>query len=232
MIELKDISKIYQVGEVEVRALDHVSMYVDDGEFVAVIGPSGSGKSTMMNIVGCLDVADEGEYLLDGQTIENYSEAEITRIRGEKIGFIFQGFNLIGTMTAYENVELPLLYQRVPKAERAQRIIDALERWGWHRAPSIGPRNFPAASSSAWPSPEPSPRSHRSIWLTSPRATWIRTRVPKSWTCSTACTKAEQPSCSSRMTTTLPRRLRALSACSMATCWMTNPCRLPRRLTL
>ena len=130
MIELRDISKIYQVGEAEVRALDHVSMRVDDGEFVAVIGPSGSGKSTMMNIIGCLDVPDEGEYLLDGQTIENYTEAQITRIRGEKIGFIFQGFNLIGTMTAYENVELPLLYQRIGKKEREQRAMEALELVG------------------------------------------------------------------------------------------------------
>lgn len=130
MIELRDISKIYQVGESEVRALDHVSMHVDDGEFVAIIGPSGSGKSTMMNIIGCLDVADEGEYLLDGQAIDKYTEAQITRIRGEKIGFIFQSFNLIGTMSAYENVELPLLYQRVGKKERMQRVNDALERVG------------------------------------------------------------------------------------------------------
>jgi putative ABC transport system ATP-binding protein len=130
MIELRDISKIYQVGESVVRALEHVSMHVDDGEFVAIIGPSGSGKSTMMNIIGCLDVADEGEYLLDGQAIDKYTEAQITRIRGEKIGFIFQSFNLIGTMSAYENVELPLLYQRVGKKERMQRVNDALERVG------------------------------------------------------------------------------------------------------
>lgn len=130
MIELRDISKVYHVGESEVRALDHVSMHVDDGEFVAIIGPSGSGKSTMMNIIGCLDTADGGAYLLDGQTIENYTEAQITRIRGEKIGFIFQGFNLIGTMSAYENVELPLLYQRIGKKERAQRATEALEKVG------------------------------------------------------------------------------------------------------
>jgi putative ABC transport system ATP-binding protein len=134
MIELRDISKIYQVGESEVRALDHVSMHVDDGEFVAIIGPSGSGKSTMMNIIGCLDAADEGEYLLDGQIIENYSEAQITHIRAEKIGFIFQSFNLIGAMTAYENVELPLLYQRIDKKERVRRVTEALEKVG------LGPR--------------------------------------------------------------------------------------------
>ena len=130
MIEFKDVSKIYEVGDAEVRALDGVSMRIDEGEFVAIVGPSGSGKSTMMNIIGCLDTADEGSYLLDGQPIEDYSERELTRIRSKKIGFIFQNFNLIGTMTAAENVELPLIYQRVGKSERAERVHDALAKVG------------------------------------------------------------------------------------------------------
>ena len=130
MIEFKDVSKIYEVGDAEVRALDGVSMRIDEGEFVAIIGPSGSGKSTMMNIIGCLDTADSGTYLLDGQSIEDYSSKELTRIRSKKIGFIFQSFNLIGTMTAAENVELPLIYQRVPKAERHERVMEALEQVG------------------------------------------------------------------------------------------------------
>ena len=130
MIVFDDVSKIYQVGDSEVRALDHVSMRIDDGEFVAVVGPSGSGKSTMMNIIGCLDTADSGTYLLDGQAIEEYSERELTAIRSRKIGFIFQNFNLIGTMTAQENVELPLIYQRVDRRERAERAREALERVG------------------------------------------------------------------------------------------------------
>ena len=130
MIVFDDVSKIYEVGDSEVRALDHVSMEIDDGEFVAIVGPSGSGKSTMMNIIGCLDTADSGTYLLDGQAIEDYSEKELTRIRSKKIGFIFQNFNLIGTMTAQENVELPLIYQRVDKRERAERAKRALEEVG------------------------------------------------------------------------------------------------------
>ena len=130
MIVFEDVSKTYRVGNAEVRALDHVSMRIDEGEFVAIVGPSGSGKSTMMNIIGCLDTADSGTYLLDGQAIEEYSEKELTRIRNRKIGFIFQNFNLIGTMTAEENVELPLIYQRMERHERAARVEEALEQVG------------------------------------------------------------------------------------------------------
>lgn len=128
MIILEDVSKIYQIGESEVRALDHASMHIKEGEFVSIIGPSGSGKSTMMNIIGCLDTADSGQYRLDGQPIESYSEKELARIRNQKIGFIFQSFNLIGNLTAEENVELPLIYQKIPKNERKERVEAALER--------------------------------------------------------------------------------------------------------
>lgn len=103
MIRLTDVSKIYTIGGEEVRALDHATMHVDKGEFVSIIGPSGSGKSTLMNIIGCLDVADSGEYLLDGLAIEDYKEKELAAIRNRKIGFIFQSFNLIGKLTAEEN---------------------------------------------------------------------------------------------------------------------------------
>ncbi len=128
MIRLNDVSKIYHIGGQEVRALDRASLSIDGGEFVSIIGPSGSGKSTMMNIIGCLDVADSGEYILDGQSIEQYSEAELARIRNRKIGFIFQGFNLLSRLTAEANVELPLIYQRVGLAERRRRVAEALER--------------------------------------------------------------------------------------------------------
>ena len=127
-IELKDVSKIYDVGDELVYALDHASMHVDEGEFVAIIGPSGSGKSTMMNIIGCLDTADEGEYILDGISIEQYSETELAHIRNQKIGFIFQNFNLLPKLTAAENVELPLIYQRVRASERKKRVMEALEQ--------------------------------------------------------------------------------------------------------
>jgi putative ABC transport system ATP-binding protein len=130
MIELRDVSKIYQIGDERVHALDHANLHVRPKEFVSVIGPSGSGKSTLMNIIGCLDIADGGEYLLDGMPIEAYSENELAEVRNKKIGFVFQSFNLIPKLSAEENVELPLIYQKVRKAERQERVKEALERVG------------------------------------------------------------------------------------------------------
>ena len=135
MIQLKDVCKFYQVGDDRVRALDHASLHIYPHEFVSIIGPSGSGKSTLMNIIGCLDISDAGEYLLDGLPIESYSETELARIRNQKIGFVFQSFNLIPKLSAEENVELPLIYQKVKRAERIVRVKAALERVGLsHRA--------------------------------------------------------------------------------------------------
>ncbi len=130
MIRLEEVSKIYEVGGEQVYALNHANMHIREGEFVSIIGPSGSGKSTLMNIIGCLDVADEGEYILDGQSIEQYSEKELAKIRNHKIGFIFQNFNLIMKMTAEENVELPLIYQGIGAQERKKRVSEALEQVG------------------------------------------------------------------------------------------------------
>lgn len=128
MIQLKDVCKYYQVGDDRVRALDHANLHIYPKEFVSIIGPSGSGKSTLMNIIGCLDVADAGEYLLDGLPIESYTENQLAKVRNEKIGFVFQQYNLIPKLTAEENVELPLIYQKVPKKERTERVKEALER--------------------------------------------------------------------------------------------------------
>ena len=128
MIRITELSIHYTIGDETVHALDKASMHVAPGEFVSIIGPSGSGKSTLMNIIGCLDTADSGEYLLDGIPIEEYSENELARIRNRKIGFVFQNFNLIPKLTAEENVELPLIYQGVKKAERAERAAAALKR--------------------------------------------------------------------------------------------------------
>ena len=116
------------MGNERVHALDHANLHVKKGEFVSIIGPSGSGKSTMMNIIGCLDTADEGEYFLDNQPIKDYSERELARIRNKKIGFVFQNFNLLPKMTAAENVELPLIYQRVPASKRKERVEEALKQ--------------------------------------------------------------------------------------------------------
>ena len=135
MIDIKDLSKVYLVGDERVRALDHATLHIYPHEFVSIIGPSGSGKSTLMNIIGCLDVADAGTYYLDGLPIEEYSENQLAQIRNRKIGFVFQSFNLIPKLSAEENVELPLIYQKVPRAIRQKRVKDALERVGLtHRA--------------------------------------------------------------------------------------------------
>ena len=127
---MTDITKVYSVGGEEVRALDGANLTIREGEFVSIIGPSGSGKSTLMNIIGCLDVADSGEYILDGQSIEQYSEEELAKIRNKKIGFIFQNFNLLSRMTALANVELPLIYQRIHLSERKEKAQRALDRVG------------------------------------------------------------------------------------------------------
>jgi len=128
MIKLQEVSKIYEMGDDRVYALDHANMEIKEGEFVSIVGPSGSGKSTMMNIIGCLDTADEGSYILDGISIERYSEKELAKIRNQKIGFIFQNFNLLPRLTAEENVELPLIYQKLPLQERKHRVREAMEQ--------------------------------------------------------------------------------------------------------
>lgn len=131
LIEIKDLYKIYSEGnENEVRALDGVSLSIDYGEFVAIVGASGSGKSTMMNILGCLDIPTRGSYLLDGIPIEERTESELADIRSRKISFIFQGYNLIPSLSVWQNVALPLTYQGVKLAERKRRAIEALDAMG------------------------------------------------------------------------------------------------------
>lgn len=130
MIKIEDVYKIYQVGDSEVRALDGVSLTVQDGDFVAIVGPSGSGKSTLMNILGCLDLPDTGLYQLDELDVSALSERKIAKARGRKIGFVFQGFNLLPKLNALENVELPLIYQNMSAAKRKAAALDALERVG------------------------------------------------------------------------------------------------------
>ncbi|MDR3051882.1 MAG: ABC transporter ATP-binding protein [Oscillospiraceae bacterium] len=130
MIEMTGIRKDYRMGDNVVSALDGVDLAIADHEFVAIIGPSGSGKSTLMHIIGCLDAADEGSYRFDGQEIGDYSEDELARIRGRKIGFVFQQFNLLPRMTAQENVELPLVYQGMRGGKRHRISETVLERVG------------------------------------------------------------------------------------------------------
>ncbi|MBO5336196.1 MAG: ABC transporter ATP-binding protein [Lachnospiraceae bacterium] len=130
LVEIQDMCKIYNPGENEVRALDHVSVSINQGEFVAIIGQSGSGKSTLMNMLGCLDVPTSGKYILNGQDVSSLDDDELSDIRNQEIGFIFQGFNLIPNLTALENVELPLIYRGVSKGERNELSIKALQKVG------------------------------------------------------------------------------------------------------
>lgn len=130
LITLHDICKIYNPGENEVRALDHVDLHIDENEFVAIIGQSGSGKSTLMNMLGCLDVPTSGTYMLHGKDVSHLSDDELSDIRNCEIGFIFQGFNLIQNLTALENVELPLIYRGVSKKEREKLSVAALKKVG------------------------------------------------------------------------------------------------------
>ncbi|WP_312700800.1 ABC transporter ATP-binding protein [Sedimentibacter sp.] len=130
MIDLKNITKTYDMGSVQVEVLRGITMHVDEGEFIAIVGPSGSGKSTLMNMIGCLDTPTTGEYYLDGREISTYNEKQLSKIRNEKIGFIFQKFNLLPKLSALENVELPLIYRGMSQKERRQRSIDALTKVG------------------------------------------------------------------------------------------------------
>ena len=130
LVEVRDMCKIYNPGENEVRALDHVNLKISRGEFVAIIGHSGSGKSTLMNMLGCLDVPTSGSYYLNGKDVSHLTDDELSDIRNLEIGFIFQGFNLIPNLTARENVELPLIYRGGGRKEREALALDALETVG------------------------------------------------------------------------------------------------------
>ncbi|TWH57390.1 putative ABC transport system ATP-binding protein [Desulfitobacterium sp. LBE] len=130
MIQLKGIKKIYTTGDIQVHALRGVDFHIKAGEFVSIMGPSGSGKSTTMNVLGCLDIPTEGEYLLDGVDVAKATAKELAKIRNRKIGFVFQGFNLLPRTTALENVELPMLYAGINAKERHKRAVEALESVG------------------------------------------------------------------------------------------------------
>jgi putative ABC transport system ATP-binding protein len=140
MIQIENLTKVYQMGESEVRALDGASFSISKGEMVAIMGPSGSGKSTLMSIVGCLDVPTSGSYMLDGIAVENMDEKKLAEIRGRKIGFVFQQFNLLARTSALDNVMLPLTYAGVSGKEREDRAWKALDRVGLsqrtHHAPN------------------------------------------------------------------------------------------------
>jgi putative ABC transport system ATP-binding protein len=130
LIDIKNVVKTYKMGEVEFNALNDISLQIDFKEFVSIVGPSGSGKSSLMNIIGCLDVPTTGEYYLNNENVFKLSERELAKIRNKTIGFIFQSFNLLNKLTAYENVELPLIYRLIGAGERKKMVMEALKRVG------------------------------------------------------------------------------------------------------
>lgn len=130
LIEMRQVRKAYTVGEQQVHVLDGVDFAVSRGEMVAILGPSGSGKSTLMNLLGCLDIPDGGSYRLAGQAVERMTEGQLSRVRGQSVGFVFQGFHLLPGLTALENVELPLLYRGVPEGTRRRLARESLTRVG------------------------------------------------------------------------------------------------------
>lgn len=138
-IKAENLCRSYNAGGTIIHALDRVSLDIQDGEYVTICGASGSGKSTLMNILGCLDIPTSGEYFLDGENVTQLSDSSLSRIRGSKIGFVFQSFNLIPTLTALENVELPLMYRGIPKKKRREAALEALEQVGLQNRASHRP---------------------------------------------------------------------------------------------
>ena len=205
LIDIRDMYKIYNPGENEVRALDGVSLTIERGEFVAIVGQSGSGKSTLMNMLGLLDVASSGTYFLDGKDVAHFTDDELSEIRNKQIGFIFQGFNLISSLTAQANVELPLVYRGMHREERGKLSLAALERVGLSNRKNHLPVNCPAASSSARPSQGLWQRSHPLYWRMNRQATWIPAPVRMlCGFCTNSAKRAGQLS-SLRMTMRLPK---------------------------
>ena len=130
LIELTEVTKRYRVGDQEIRALDGIDLKIEQGEYAAIIGPSGSGKSTLMHLLGCLDIPTTGKVVIDGVDVSNATDGRLAEMRNEKIGFVFQSFNLLGKFTVLENVELPMIYSGVSKKERRDRAIAAVDRVG------------------------------------------------------------------------------------------------------
>ena len=216
LIEFDGVCKYYQMGDTLVKAADHVSFKINKGEFVAIVGQSGSGKSTCMNIIGCLDVPTEGTYLLDGRDVGKMSRRELASIRNEKLGFIFQQYNLLPKLTLLENVEVPLVYAGIPAAQRHATAKAALERVGLGNKLKNLPNQLSGGQQQRVSIARALLAARRSSWPTSRPVHWTPTPAAKFWECCRICTSRAIRSSSSPTTTPLPCRPSASSASKMA----------------
>ena len=216
LIEFDGVCKYYQMGDTLVKAADHVSFKINKGEFVAIVGQSGSGKSTCMNIIGCLDVPTEGTYLLDGRDVGKMSRRELASIRNEKLGFIFQQYNLLPKLTLLENVEVPLVYAGIPAAQRHATAKAALERVGLGNKLKNLPNQLSGGQQQRVSIARALARGPAVILPTSRPVHWTPTPAAKFWECFKTCTSRAIPSSSSPTTTPLLCRPSASSASKMA----------------
>ena len=206
LIETRDLWKTYVMGEEEIHALRGVSIAIDRGEYVAIMGPSGSGKSTLMNLIGCLDTPSKGSYLLNDKEVASMNDDELARIRNEEIGFVFQTFNLLPRATALHNVELPLVYGGVTgKVAPGARQGSAGEGRAAPIEPRTGRTSFPAVSGNASRSPARSSTTRPSSSPTSRPATSTQRPATRSWVCSIDCTRTATRLFSSPTKLTSPR---------------------------
>ena len=188
LIEFDDVCKYYQMGDTTVKAVDHISMQINKGEFVAIVGQSGSGKSTCMNIIGCLDVPTSGTYRLNGRDVGSMSKNELAEIRNEMLGFIFQQYNLLPKLSLMENVELPLIYAGLSRKEQQARARTALQQVGLGDKLNNKPSQLSGGQQSAPPLPGPWQGGRRSSWPTSPPAPWTAIPAARCWAFCRSCT--------------------------------------------
>jgi putative ABC transport system ATP-binding protein len=182
MISIENVSKVYQMGETEVRALDDVSLRIEKGEMTAIMGQSGSGKSTLLSILGCLDVPTSGGYSLDGVNVEKMSDDELAAVRNQKIGFVFQQFNLLARTSALENVALPLVYRGLNARDRRKRAEEALDRVGLRDRMHHRPNEL------SWRLPAPWQTTRPFYWPMNPPAHSIARPALRSFVCFSNCT--------------------------------------------
>ena len=193
LIEFDDVCKYYQMGDTTVKAVDHISMQIHKGEFVAIVGQSGSGKSTCMNIIGCLDVPTSGTYRLNGRDVGSMSKNELAEIRNELLGFIFQQYNLLPKLTLMENVELPLIYAGLSRKEQQARAKKALQQVGLGEKLNNKPSQLSGGQQQRASIARALAGARRSSWPTSPPARWTATPAARCWAFCKSCTGRGTP---------------------------------------